>query len=243
MPSATAPATTSSTRRAASGTSRPATRASPRWWPAACCGPSAITSRSSTYVPEWKLKNGPVPRPFGGTLPLEFRPRRDWRLVVERQPVQGHARVEGPDSRQPADQQLGPEAEQQPDRHRCQGPAGAERWFVAQDLGASFGKTGMAGRQPQQRRGLRDARTSWSASRTAASSSTTRRVTANCSRTSRRPTWCGSRELFARITDRQLADAFRAAAMPDETSTRYIRKLKSKIQEGLSLRSNTVVRR
>lgn len=41
--------------------------------------------------------------------------------------------------------------------------------------------------------------------------------------------------LFARLSDEQLHDAFRAAAYPEAVRTRYITKLKSKIQEGLAL--------
>jgi hypothetical protein len=41
--------------------------------------------------------------------------------------------------------------------------------------------------------------------------------------------------LFARLSDQQLHDAFRAARYPEAVRTRYVHKLKSKIQEGLAL--------
>lgn len=43
-------------------------------------------------------------------------------------------------------------------------------------------------------------------------------------------------ELLNQITDKQYADAFRAAAYPDDVAQRFIKKMKAKVQEGLSLR-------
>jgi hypothetical protein len=43
--------------------------------------------------------------------------------------------------------------------------------------------------------------------------------------------------LMARISDRQWRDAFRAARYADAEQQRFIRKLKSKIDEGLALAS------
>ena len=43
--------------------------------------------------------------------------------------------------------------------------------------------------------------------------------------------------LLSRITDKQWADAFRAAAYPPDIAARYIAKLKSKIAEGVALAS------
>jgi hypothetical protein len=42
---------------------------------------------------------------------------------------------------------------------------------------------------------------------------------------------------MARISDRQWRDAFRAARYADAEQQRFIRKLKSKIDEGLALAS------
>lgn len=41
--------------------------------------------------------------------------------------------------------------------------------------------------------------------------------------------------LFARLSDQQWRDAFRAAGYPESQSTRFIAKLKAKVQEGLAL--------
>jgi hypothetical protein len=41
--------------------------------------------------------------------------------------------------------------------------------------------------------------------------------------------------LFARLSDQQWQDAFRAAGYPESLSTRFIAKLKAKVQEGLAL--------
>jgi hypothetical protein len=44
-------------------------------------------------------------------------------------------------------------------------------------------------------------------------------------------------ELMARLSDAQLNDAFRAAAFPPDISARYVKKLRSKIAEGMRLRA------
>jgi hypothetical protein len=43
---------------------------------------------------------------------------------------------------------------------------------------------------------------------------------------------CG---LLAKLTDRQLADAFRAAHYPQDVAERYVRKIEEKIREGVAL--------
>jgi hypothetical protein len=48
-------------------------------------------------------------------------------------------------------------------------------------------------------------------------------------------------ELLNRLSDAQLDDAFRAAGYPPEIRQRYIAKIRSKIQEGLALRSASVM--
>ena len=45
--------------------------------------------------------------------------------------------------------------------------------------------------------------------------------------------------LFARLSDQQWRDAFRAAGYPESQSTRFIAKLKAKVQEGLALDQRT----
>jgi hypothetical protein len=51
---------------------------------------------------------------------------------------------------------------------------------------------------------------------------------------------CG---LLSRITDKQWADAFRAAAYPPDVAARYIAKLKSKIAEGVAVASRHEARK
>jgi hypothetical protein len=50
-------------------------------------------------------------------------------------------------------------------------------------------------------------------------------------------------ELMNQITPKQYADAFRAGAYPDATAERLISKLRSKVQEGLNLKTQTGRRR
>ncbi|HYV84581.1 MAG TPA: hypothetical protein VFB49_01610 [Patescibacteria group bacterium] len=45
--------------------------------------------------------------------------------------------------------------------------------------------------------------------------------------------------LMARLTDRQLHDAFRAAGYPTDVADRYVRKIEQKIQEGLALATSS----
>jgi hypothetical protein len=45
-------------------------------------------------------------------------------------------------------------------------------------------------------------------------------------------------ELMSRLTDRQWQDAFRAAGYTPEQTSRYVKKIKEKIAQGLALRGN-----
>jgi hypothetical protein len=49
--------------------------------------------------------------------------------------------------------------------------------------------------------------------------------------------------LISRLSDRQLADAFRAAQYPDELAARYIHKIRQKLQQGLALETAAEGRR
>ncbi len=48
--------------------------------------------------------------------------------------------------------------------------------------------------------------------------------------------------ILNRMSDKQWSDAFRAAAFPQEITDRYVRKIKSKIQEGLALKNQGSVK-
>lgn len=113
------------------------------------------------------------------------------------------------------------------------------RWFVVQDLGASLGKTAwpvgnrnqVDGYESQDFvLGVQDGRVQLDYQ--------ARRRQLLEDLTPADVVWVT--RLLARITDRQWADVFEAAAMPNEISARYIRKIKSKIQEGLALQAHTV---
>jgi hypothetical protein len=112
---------------------------------------------------------------------------------------------------------------------------GVRRWYVVRDLGQSFGETGIiwperndieewekepfilglredgtvrfnySGRFKELFRELRPEDVRWTAER------------------------------LARVSDRQLDDAFRAAEYPPELRSRFIRRLKAKVAEGLAL--------
>jgi hypothetical protein len=111
---------------------------------------------------------------------------------------------------------------------------GARRWFVARDLGQTFGRTGLL----QSRRDDID------------SFEKTRFITGVekgivhfeyfglhgallDDMTPADVGWICAR--LARLTDRQWSDAFRAGGYAEPTARRYIRRLKLKIAEGLAL--------
>jgi len=193
------------------------------------------------FVPEWKLTNGPVPTPKAGRFRLsaDHDGIGDWSWVEN--PFKGTRELKGLvlanllinnwDLKTSNNKILSVPA--------AKGP---QRWFIAQDLGASFGKTGW----PVGNRnsvadyelqgfviGVEDGRVQFdyqARHRELLEDITPADVVWICN-------------LFSQITDQQLADAFLAVEMPEETSARYIRKLKSKIQEGLNLSSTTVNRK
>jgi len=192
------------------------------------------------YVPDWKLKNGPVPKPLGG----RFRFSADHDGIGEwswsENPFKGTRELKGLilanllinnwDLKTSNNKIFSVPA-----------AAGAQRWFVAQDIGASFGKTGWpVGNRNSvddyERQnfvvGVDNGRVQFDYQ--ARHRELLEDITPDD------VVWIA--QLFARITDTQLADAFVAAEMPAETSERYIRKIKSKIQEGLSLSTTTVDR-
>jgi hypothetical protein len=49
--------------------------------------------------------------------------------------------------------------------------------------------------------------------------------------------------LLARLSDRQLTDAFRAAGYPDDIQRRYVRKIRQKIAEGLALDASATAKK
>lgn len=188
------------------------------------------------FVPEWKLKNGPVPTPAGGRFRLESDHTivGDW--PWQGNPFQNTRQLRG---LVVANLLINNWDLKTTNNKILMMPAapGSQRWFTVQDLGASFGKTAWP---LGSRNNLADYETqgfvlSAKGGRVQFDYHARHRELLN-DITTADVVWLS--QLFARLTDRQWADAFQAAAMPDDISARYIRKLKSKVQEGLALRGH-----
>ncbi|MFA5910973.1 MAG: hypothetical protein WC815_19525 [Vicinamibacterales bacterium] len=185
------------------------------------------------YLPEWRLTNGPVPRPLPGRFRLEsdHAALGDWSW--NENPFKGTRELRGLvlanllinnwDLKSSNNKFL-----------MVPMPAGTERWFVVQDLGASFGKTawpiGTRNRLEdfESQRfvlGVQDGRVQFDYH------ARHRELLEDLAPAD--VLWILG--LFNRITDQQWNDVFSAAAMSADTSSRYIRKMKAKIQEGLAL--------
>ena len=190
------------------------------------------------FVPDWKLKNGPVPKPFAGRFRLSSDHRGLGEWSWSDNPFRGTRELKG----LILANLLINNWDLKPSNNKIMSVAtatGSQRWFVAQDIGASFGKTGWPvgnrNRVEDYERqgfivGVHDGRVRFDYQG--------RHKELLADLTPADVVWIS--QLFDRITDRQWADAFLAAAMPDETSERYIRKIKSKIHEGLSVSANRV---
>lgn len=186
------------------------------------------------YLPEWRLKNGPVPRPHGGRFRLESGHQTAGAWSWSDNPFKGTRQLKGLilanllinnwDLKTSNNRILS-----------VPGPRGRQRGFIVQDIGASFGKTawpvGSRNSVEDYERqrfvlGVAGGRVQFDYH--ARHKELLEDITPND------VVWIS--QLFACITDEQWTDAFAAAAVPDPISERYIRKIKSKIQEGLALR-------
>lgn len=193
------------------------------------------------FVPDWQLKNGPVPKPFAGRFRLSSDHQGLGEWSWSDNPFKDTRELNG----LIVANLLINNWDLKPSNNKIISFAtatGSQRWFVTQDIGASFGKTGwpVGNRnsvEDYERQGfivgVQDGRVQFDYQ------ARHREVLEDI--TPADVVWVS--QLFARITDQQLAGAFLAAAMPAETSERYIRKIKSKIHEGLSLSANTVEQR
>ena len=190
------------------------------------------------YVPEWKLKDGPVPTPYPGRFRLDSNHDTVGEWSWTDNPFRGTRELKGlllanllinNWDLKTTNNKI----------YTLTTATGSERWFVVQDLGASLGKTAWPlGNRNQvddyERQdfiaGVQDGRVQvgYHARR--------RHLLEDI--TPADVVWIT--QLLSRITDRQWADVFAAAAMPDDVSARYIRKIKSKIQEGLALQAPAV---
>lgn len=190
------------------------------------------------FVSEWRLTNGPMAKPLPGRFRLDSDHATigDWSWTDN--PFKGTRELKGlllanllinNWDLKTSNNKI----------YTLTAAAGSERWFVVQDLGASLGKTAWPlGNRNQvddfERQdfivGVQDGRVQvdYHARR--------RHLLEDL--TPSDVVWIT--RLLSRLTDRQWADVFAAAALPDDVSARYIRKIKSKIQEGLALQAHAV---
>lgn len=202
------------------------------------------------YVTRWSLRGGPLPgsQPAGRFRLDVPHARRvaDWSWqqnpFVGTQPFKGllvfNLLINNWDLKTTNNKVYEPTGEpREPTAAGDSFPPGPPRWFVVRDLGAAFGRSR---RFPygtrnnvtdfeRQRllRGVRAGRLQFDYH------GRHRELLADL--TAADVIWAS--ELADRLSDRQLDDAFRAAGYEEETRARFVRKLKSKIHEGLALRA------
>ena len=191
------------------------------------------------FAPEWKMKQGPVARPLSGRFRLasDHDTAGEWSWTDPR--FAGTRELKG----LIVANLIVNNWDLKPSQNRIYtGVRGTpSRWFVVQDVGASFGKTAWpvgnrnhVGDFESQRLvlGVENGRVQFdyhARHKELLEDITPADVVWVC-------------RLLDRITDRQWADLFRGAHLPEEIGVRYTRKLKSKIQEGLALQSQGATR-
>lgn len=190
------------------------------------------------FVPEWTMKNGPVARPNSGRFRLGSDHDADGDWSWAENPFIGTRQLKG----LVVANLLINNWDLKPSQNRIYTEVrNPSRWFVVQDLGASFGKTAW----PVGNRnniddfesqkfivGVENGRVQFdyhARHRELLEDITPADVTWVC-------------KLFNRITDKQWTDLFAGAAIAPDIGVRYTRKLKSKIQEGLALQSQGATR-
>ncbi|MDP2321658.1 MAG: hypothetical protein Q8O42_20245 [Acidobacteriota bacterium] len=190
------------------------------------------------FVAEWRLANGPVATPLPGRFRLDSDHATvgDWSWTDN--PFKGTRELKGlllanllinNWDLKTSNNKI----------YTLTSATGSERWFVVQDLGASLGKTAwpLGNRNQVDDYESQDFIVGVQDGRVQVDYHARRRHLLE-DLTPGDVVWIT--QLLSRITDRQWADVFAAAAMPDDVSARYIRKIKSKIQEGLALQAHTV---
>ncbi len=190
------------------------------------------------FAAEWRLTNGPVEKPLPGRFRLDSDHVNvgDWSWTDN--PFKGTRELKGlllanlllnNWDLKTSNNKI----------YTLTSVTASQRWFVVQDLGASLGQTAwpvgnrnrVADFESQDFIvGVQDGRVQLDYQ--------ARRRHLLEDLTPDDVVWIT--QLLSRITDRQWADVFEAAAMPDDVSARYIRKIKSKIQEGLALQAHAV---
>jgi hypothetical protein len=191
------------------------------------------------FVPEWTLKNGPVAKPLAGRFRYnpDHKSLGDWSWTDN--PFFGTREFKG---LVVTNLLLNNWDIKQTNNRIYEMIEGytPSRWFVTQDIGASLGKTAwpVGNRNniddfESQRFvvGVENGRVQFdyhARHRELLENITPADVVWIC-------------RILASISDKQWDDAFSGAAYPKETADRYIRKLKSKIQEGLAVAATTSV--
>lgn len=190
------------------------------------------------FVPEWTMKDGPVSRPNSGRFRLGSDHDTDGEWSWTENPFLGTRQLKG----LVVANLIINNWDLKPSQNRIftevRNPS---RWFVVQDIGASFGKTAW----PVGNRnniddfesqklvlGVENGRVQFdyhARHRELLADITPADVVWVC-------------RLLDRITDKQWAQLFTGAAISPEIGVRYTRKLKSKIQEGLALQSQGATR-
>jgi hypothetical protein len=189
-------------------------------------------------VPSWKLKGGPTARPLSGRFRLnsDHQSISDWSWTEN--PFKGTRELRG----LVIVNLLLNNWDLKASQNRIYGVAEPPgRWFVAQDLGAALGKTNWpTGSKLNiddfESQNLidhvengRDVFDYHARHKELMEDITPADVVWICT-------------LLNRITDSQWNDVFGHVALPGDKSARYIRKIKSKINEGLTLGHQTLVR-
>ena len=190
------------------------------------------------FVPEWTMKNGPVSRPNSGRFRLSSDHDADGDWSWTDNPFRGTRQLKG----LIVANLIINNWDLKPSQNRIYSEVrNPSRWFVVQDLGASFGKTAwpVGNRNniddfesQQLVLGVDNGRVQFdyhARHRELLEDITPADVVWVC-------------RLFNRITDKQWADLFAGAAIAPEVGLRYTRKIKSKIQEGLALQSQGATR-
>jgi hypothetical protein len=190
------------------------------------------------FVPEWTLKNGPVSRPNSGRFRLSSDHDNDGEWSWTENPFVGTRQLKGLIVANLIINNWDLKPSQNRIFTEVRNPS---RWFVVQDLGASFGKTAW----PVGNRnniddfesqklvlGVENGRVQFDYH------ARHRELLADIAPAD--VVWVC--RLLNRITDRQWTDLFSGAAIAPDVATRYTRKLKSKIQEGLALQSQGATR-
>jgi hypothetical protein len=190
------------------------------------------------FVPEWKMKGGPVSQPNSGRFRLSSDHDTDGEWSWTDNPFIGTRQLKG----LIVANLIVNNWDIKPSQNRIySGVRSPARWFVVQDIGASLGKTAW----PVGNRnniddfesqklvlGVQDGRVQFDYH--------ARHKELLADITPADVVWIC--RLFNRITDRQWADLFAGAHMSEEIGRRYTRKIKSKIQEGLALQSQGATR-